>query len=109
MIVFDLQCVNGHIFEGWFEDGNDYHRQREEGLLSCPVCDNNDVFKVLSPFAIKKTSPATEKSLEKQATLAELGAEIGKKVSEFIENNFDDVGCDFAKEALKMHYGVSEP
>ena len=25
-----------------------------------------------------------------------------------MEKNFDDVGCDFAKEALKMHYGVTE-
>ena len=23
--------------------------------------------------------------------------------------NFDDVGCNFAGEALKIHYGVSEP
>ncbi|MEJ2169579.1 MAG: DUF1178 family protein [Desulfobacterales bacterium] len=28
---------------------------------------------------------------------------------EFVEKNFDDVGCDFAKEALKIHYGAAEP
>ncbi|MBW2106689.1 MAG: DUF1178 family protein [Deltaproteobacteria bacterium] len=27
---------------------------------------------------------------------------------EYIKNNFDDVGTDFAKEALKIHYGVAE-
>ncbi len=27
---------------------------------------------------------------------------------EYIKNNFDDVGADFSKEALKMHYGVSK-
>ena len=32
-----------------------------------------------------------------------------QKIVEFVENNFDDVGCDFAKEALKMHYGAAEP
>ena len=26
-----------------------------------------------------------------------------------MKKNFDDVGCDFAKEALKMHYGAAEP
>ena len=26
-----------------------------------------------------------------------------------MKNNFDDVGCDFAKEALKIHYGAVEP
>ena len=36
-------------------------------------------------------------------------AEIGKKVVDYVENNFDNVGCDFSKEALKIHYGVTEP
>ena len=26
-----------------------------------------------------------------------------------MEKNFDNVGSDFAKEALKIHYGVGEP
>ncbi len=34
---------------------------------------------------------------------------IGKRVAEFVEKNFDNVGPDFSKEALKIHYGVSEP
>jgi hypothetical protein len=34
---------------------------------------------------------------------------IGEKISDFVEKNFDDVGCNFAKEALKIHYGVTEP
>ncbi len=33
---------------------------------------------------------------------------IGKKIADFVENNFEDVGCKFTTEALKMHYGVSE-
>ena len=32
-----------------------------------------------------------------------------KKLFEYIENNFDNVGTNFAAEALKIHYGVSEP
>ena len=34
---------------------------------------------------------------------------INRKIVDFVEKNFDDVGSDFTKEALKMHYGVSEP
>ena len=34
---------------------------------------------------------------------------MSKKVFDFVENNFDNVGCDFAKEALKIHYGAAEP
>ena len=27
---------------------------------------------------------------------------------EYIRDNFDNVGADFSKEALKMHYGVAK-
>jgi hypothetical protein len=28
---------------------------------------------------------------------------------DYVEKNFDNVGSEFANEALKMHYGVKEP
>ena len=34
---------------------------------------------------------------------------LGNKIVDYVEKNFDDVGADFTKEALKIHYGVSEP
>ena len=34
---------------------------------------------------------------------------ITKKVIDYVKNNFEDVGSDFSKEALKIHYGVNEP
>ena len=34
---------------------------------------------------------------------------MAKAIVDYMETNFDNVGSDFAKEALKMHYGVSEP
>jgi len=34
---------------------------------------------------------------------------LGRQIYDFVENNFDNVGPNFAKEALKIHYGASEP
>ena len=34
---------------------------------------------------------------------------ISKEAIDFVEKNFDNVGCEFAKEALKIHYGAAEP
>ena len=36
-------------------------------------------------------------------------AKLGKQIVDYVQNNFDNVGADFAEEALKMHYGVTEP
>jgi len=104
MIVFDLKCKNNHTFEGWFEDGQAFDAQRQKGLISCPVCEDIQVSKSLSTFAIKSTSPV--KNIAAQQRQME---KIGEKISDFVEKNFDDVGCNFAKEALKIHYGVTEP
>lgn len=38
MIVFDLTCAQGHIFEGWFRDSAAFEVQKTAGDIVCPVC-----------------------------------------------------------------------
>jgi hypothetical protein len=104
MIAYDLQCVNGHAFEGWFEDSEAYLTQKKKGFIACPVCNNADVSRIHSTFAIKSSAIPGSISLQEKNL-----KKIGKEIVDFIEKNFDDVGCDFAKEALKIHYGVEKP
>ena len=54
MIAFDLMCGNGHIFECWFKDSASYEEQKEEGIINCPICNDTQIEKVLSPFMVKK-------------------------------------------------------
>lgn len=105
MIVFDLQCSNGHTFEGWFDDKQAFEDQKKSGLVECPVCDNKGVFIVPSTFAIPKAQYKTKHETSRNLALGDMS----KKIADFIEDNFDDVGTEFTKEALKIHYGVSEP
>ena len=106
MIAYDLQCTNGHTFEGWFEDRKPYLGQQKKSLLACPVCNEKSVDIVPSTFAIKSAQSSKPQKLS-----ADEGAlqKISEEAIEFVEKNFDNVGCDFAKEALKIHYGASEP
>lgn len=104
MIAFDLQCDKGHVFEGWFEDSKAYNSQKKKGLITCPSCNSTAISKLPSTFAIKG-SQASGSPLDKQIDLKQMNNEI----VEYVNKNFDNVGCDFAKEALKMHYGVTEP
>jgi hypothetical protein len=48
MKVLDLQCALGHSFEGWFGSQADYDSQRERGLVTCPVCNDSEITKMLS-------------------------------------------------------------
>ena len=107
MIVYDLKCVNGHRFEGWFEDEETYMQQDRNELIACPLCNVTAVSRIPSTFGIKTSAPVPSGSTP-APTDNEL-AEFGRRMTEFIEKNFDNVGCDFTKEALKIHYGVKEP
>jgi hypothetical protein len=106
MIAYDLQCTNGHTFEGWFEDRQAYLDQKKKGLIGCPICNDTSVGTIPSTFGIKSTPSSKPRG---ESTEDEFLASIGKEAIEYIEKNFDDVGCDFAKEALKIHYGAVEP
>jgi len=104
MIAYDLQCINGHAFEGWFEDSEAYEAQKKKQLIACPACNTTSVSRVPSTFAIKSSQ------IPKQLSLDEKNLQkAGKEIIDFVTKNFDDVGCNFAKEALKIHYGVEEP
>ncbi len=48
MKVLDLQCSQGHSFEGWFGSQDDYDAQRARGLVTCPVCNDSEIVKMLS-------------------------------------------------------------
>ena len=106
MIVFDLECINGHTFEGWFEDKDDLKKQQEQGILTCPVCETSSVVQKQHMIAIKKSSHSTTKNALQARQ--EAMTELNEKVAEYVEKNFEDVGSSFTKQALKMHYGAEE-
>ncbi|MDQ1336863.1 MAG: hypothetical protein QG552_3813 [Thermodesulfobacteriota bacterium] len=103
MIVFDLTCPQGHIFEGWFDSNESFEEQNTLGLVRCPVCDDSDIRKVISPVALKKSQPVAQTG---QETIDY--QRLAKEVVEYIKTNSEDVGAQFAAEALKIHYGVAE-
>ncbi len=103
MIIYDLQCPNGHTFEGWFEDRKAFKDQSRKKLIVCPVCGDTSVEVLPARFSIKggpTLSENEENKSEERATV--------EKFVEFLEDNFEDVGAKFAQEALKMHYDVTE-
>jgi hypothetical protein len=100
MIVYDLRCGRGHRFEGWFDSPEDCERQLAQGRIACPSCSDVAVEKVLSSVAIKKkvAEPVPQ----------ERAHEAWTKLSRYVRDNFEDVGHNFAKEALKIHFGCGE-
>ncbi|MPT48067.1 MAG: DUF1178 family protein [Sphingobium sp.] len=130
MIVFDLKCASGHIFEGWFGSGEDFDSQKESGLLLCPICDSHDVIKaVMAPAVPAKsnqlpeirpavrseimTTQQAEPSLPPalanmpQEKLAELMQGLAQAQAKALKDS-EWVGNKFADQARAMHYGEED-
>jgi hypothetical protein len=108
MIVFDLECLNGHKFEGWFDGKEDLKNQQRQGILQCPVCETTSIEQKLSPIAIRTSTSSSNQSQQAVRASQEAIIEFTEKISEYVEKNYENVGSSFSKEALKMHYGTTE-
>lgn len=103
MIVFDLKCGGGHVFEAWFGSTAAYEDQRAAGQVRCPLCDSGDVTKALMAPAIgskgnrKPDAPTPGAIKAAMQRLASQQAEALKS-SEW-------VGTAFAERARAMHLG----
>ena len=104
MIVFDLECSEGHMFEGWFDDISAFEDQNRQDMINCPYCDNNDIRRVLSPVVVKSS---TKPEVLKEGVPIDY-KRLAKEVMDYINDEFEDLGTGFTKEALKIHYGVTE-
>ena len=115
MKVLNLQCANQHDFEGWFASEDDFHQQLERGLLSCPLCGDAQVRKMLSAPRLNLgrgrdetpvSAPAGDGMVEMGRTApgSELQGRLLRAVRELMSKT-EDVGERFADEARAMHHG----
>jgi hypothetical protein len=102
VIVFDLRCGGGHVFEAWFASSGAYEEQRGRSLVSCPMCGDTGIEKaVMAPNVAAKGNtrspgpPAEVKAALKMIAAAQRKALEGSRW----------VGGDFVAQARAMHVG----
>jgi hypothetical protein len=114
VIVFDLKCGAGHVFEAWFGSSAAYAEQQAGGLVECPLCGSREIGKaVMAPNIPAKgnsqppaaAAPANAPSPELvKAAMAEL-AQVQSKMLE----GSQWVGGTFSDRARAMHNGDETP
>ncbi|SON57348.1 hypothetical protein HDIA_3807 [Hartmannibacter diazotrophicus] len=135
MIRYQLTCIEGHGFDGWFRSSADFDDQEARGLLACPMCGSSHVKKALmAPSVVASPETARRQEAESGQTS---GSEAGpaaepaampvpaptvalpsattEKMAEMISalreirqklvENSEDVGSRFPEEARRIHYG----
>lgn len=106
MIVFDLRCASGHVFEAWFASGAAYDTQAASDQVRCPLCDSADVAKAAMAPAVpakgNRAAPLAPPERAKHALRALAAAQAeALKGSEW-------VGPAFARKARAMHDGQED-
>ena len=111
MKVLNLQCAHGHGFEGWFASNGEFETQLAGGLVSCPICGDTAITKLLTAPRLNlgnaKPPPAEPSPTTPEAPKDSPEARWMRAVREVMANT-EDVGTRFADEARKMHYGEAE-
>jgi len=114
MVIYNLVCKKKHSFEGWFPSFEDFQKQADKKLLSCPTCGTTKVEKVPHACAVhvKKEPAAPPAKKPKQAPPAPPSPaefkEMLIRVHHYVKENFEDVGSRFAEEAKQIHKGDAE-
>jgi hypothetical protein len=109
MILFDLKCAKGHVFEAWFRDSGTADRQIVGHKVACPECGNAKVGKApMAPRIGRKGNKPAEPPAEMVAMSGKIRKELGELRSK-VEASCDYVGERFAEEARKIHYGETDP
>ena len=122
MVIYDLTCDASHRFEGWFSNREDFESQLASGLVECPLCGSKNLTeKPVAPafHGPKRTAQleAAKNADQAKATTTpkapgsdkttELRAAVDL-LQRLIKDHFEDVGDDFAEEALAIYVGDTE-
>jgi len=102
MIVFELICRDRHRFEGWFSSAHDFESQKSNGLLSCPVCSDSGIEKLLTAKIVRPEAAAGRE----KAVPAVPESPRPRNVAELVDHillNTENVGERFPEEARRIH------
>ncbi len=106
MIVFDLRCGAGHIFESWFASSAAYEEQRGRKLVCCPICNDDEIGKaVMAPNVAAKGNRGRPPAGGPDKTTLAMLAEAQRAMLE----KSQWVGSGFPDRARAMHLGEEAP
>ncbi len=106
MIRYALTCDHDHAFEGWFGSSSAYDDQQAQGLVECPVCASKAVRKQIMAPAVAGTKRRDAGPVPAQ--MQAMMMEAASRIRAHVEENFDNVGDTFAREARAIHAGKAE-
>ena len=107
MIKYKLNCKNcKKNFDSWFSSSLEFERLKKKRFLNCHFCGSKKIDKnLMAPNILNSFSKIENKTATRNRQ------NIKKKILEFqnfIKENLENVGDDFAYKARSLHYNKKE-
>ena len=105
MIKYKLSCKEcKKNFDSWFSSSKEYEKLKKMKLINCNYCNSLQVTKsLMAPNVLNNLSQSSKNKNSEEDRLKSFKREM-KKYQNFIKNNLDYVGENFAYEARQIHY-----
>ena len=115
MIKYKLKCKSVYCseqseFDGWFQNMEAFEKQKDLGLINCPICGSDNVVKPLTTPSLKiiKNENSNQKKetndLEQEKLSKNITALL-RTLKKEIQKNSTFVGKDFVNQARSMKQG----
>ena len=121
MIKYKLKCKSDYCadekeFDGWFQNIDSYEKQKNQGLINCPVCGGDKVVKLLTTPNLNITHnkkledvnnnkyPTESNSLLANDHLKNIST-ILRTIKKEIQKNSTFVGDEFVSKVRSMKEG----
>lgn len=102
MIKYNLSCQNGHEFESWFSNSEEFEKLNKKKLLECIYCSSKKINKsIMAPMVSTKNK---DEQVEFISNDFKNERNNLLKLRRYIEKNFDYVGKDFSKKVREVYY-----
>ena len=124
MIKYKLKCKSSYCteqndFDGWFQNIEAFEKQKDLGLINCPICGSDNVVKPLTTPSLKiiknensnqkkETNDLEQEKLSKNILRNEDLKNITtllRTLKKEIQKNSTFVGKDFVNQARSMKQG----
>ena len=103
MIKYNLKCHQGHEFESWFSNSEEFEKLNNRKLLECIFCSSKKITKsIMSPMI------SSSKNKDQQFEILDKDLKDRKdkflRLRKYVEKNFEYVGKDFSKKVREVYY-----
>ncbi len=123
MIKYKLKCKSDYCadekeFDGWFQNIDSYEKQKNQGLINCPVCGGDKVVKLLTTPNLKTNHNKKLEDVDKNNNKAPIESNgvlandnlknistILRTIKKEIQKNSTFVGDEFVSKVRSMKEG----